>query len=346
MKKKQRIKSIYKFTSLVTVSTSIVFISACSFLPKEEATLAPPLVEPVKIEYETSEVTVKTIVKQIKGLGNMVPNQQQNLFYTGSGGRIDQVLVKSGDEVKKGDVLIKMDTGQLPFELQQAEIELKKAKLRLKQLQEQKADQFAIEIAKLDVQSVEIRLTQMKNQAANARLVSPINGLVTFVTDKERGDYVEAFEDLIQVADPSDLKLLYTALSSGELTEVTVGMKATVTVDGNEVSGEVVQTPSTVPADLKEQNPDLYGRSLILQLAAVPEGVSAGDGADLVITLQEKPNALTIPKSALRSAFGREYVQILEGESKREKDIKKGIVTDTEVEVLEGLKAGDQVISK
>jgi macrolide-specific efflux system membrane fusion protein len=332
--------------NIVIIFTVVVVLSACSLLPKEEAALAPPLVEPVQIEYETSEVTVKKIVKQINGMGNMVPTDQQNLFYTGVSGRIDEIQVKVGDQVDKGQVLVQMDTGNLKYDIQQAEIELKKAKIRLEQLQQQKGDKYSIEIAGLDVQSVEVRLKQMKEHASNAKLVSPINGFITFVTEKGRGDYVDTYEDLIQVADPSNLQLLYTAVSSGELTEVSVGMKAAVILGGKEVVGQVVQTPSTVPVEIKELNPDLYGRSLVIKLEEIPEGVEAGNGAEVVITLQEKENALIIPKSALRSAFGRDYVQVLDGETKREKDIKKGIVTDTEVEVLEGLNEGDQVISK
>lgn len=339
---KNRIKSNNKF---VIGMMMLVLLSACSFLPREEETLAPPLIEPVKIEYETTAVEIKKITKQITGLGNLVPSKQQNLFFTGTSGRIDEIKVELGEQVKKGQVLVEMDTGNLAFDIQQSEIDLKKAKLRLDQLQQQNADKYSIEIAKLDIQSVEVRLKQMKQQAANAKLLSPIDGLITFVTEKERGDHVEAYEDLMQVADPKNVQLVYTAISSGELSEVNVGMKAVVELNGKPLNGQVVQTPSTVPAEIKELNPDLYGRSLILSVEDLPSEVTAGDAANMTITIQEKENALTIPKSALRSAFGREYVQVLEGETKREKDIKKGIVSDTEVEILEGLNEGDLVIS-
>jgi macrolide-specific efflux system membrane fusion protein len=322
----------------------VILLSACSLLPKEEEVLAPPLVEPAQIEYKTGVATVKRIAMQVNGVGNMVPSNQQNLFYSGSGGRIDQIHVKAGDQVKKGQALIELDTGNLDFMIEQAEIDLKKARLRLDQLQHQQSDKYGIEMARLDIQSVENNLNQMKKQATNARLVAPMNGLITFVTDKERGDHIEAYEDLIQVADPTNLQLLYTASKANELVDVNVGMPVAVTVGGQDVKGEVVQTPGNVPADIKELNPELYKRSLIIRLSDIPEGVVAGNVANLIITLHEKENALTIPKNAFRSANGREYVQVLEDDTKREKDIKKGIVSVTEVEVLEGLIEGDKVI--
>ncbi|WP_226037390.1 efflux RND transporter periplasmic adaptor subunit [Aquibacillus saliphilus] len=346
MKKKHLVNEIKSKRNIVVFLLIILILPACSLLPKEEEALAPPLVEPAQIDYETNEATIKEIVKRVNGVGNMIPSEQQNLFYAESGGRIDEVHVKVGDQVEEGQVLVEMETGNLGFDIQQAQIDLKKANLHLEQLQEQGADTFQVAIAKLDIQSVEIRLVQMRQQVAAAKLVSPINGFITFVGEKVRGDYVDAFEDLIQVADPAKLQLLYTATSPRDLNEVNVGMPVDVTILGTEVKGEVVQTPSDVPVDLIELNPDLYQRSLTINVEELPEGVEVGDVADFEIILQKKDEALTIPRSALRSAFGREYVHVLDGETKREVDIEKGIVSATEVEVLKGLEEGDRVILK
>ncbi|MNI96739.1 hypothetical protein D3C73_1552570 [compost metagenome] len=53
---------------------------------------------------------------------------------------------------------------------------------------------------------------------------------------------------------------------------------------------------------------------------------------------------LIIPKVGLRSYMGRDYVQVLEGESRKEIDVEKGIVSSTEVEIRKGLKEGQKVI--
>jgi hypothetical protein len=80
------------------------------------------------------------------------------------------------------------------------------------------------------------------------------------------------------------------------------------------------------------------------QAPAVRADVAIGASADLSITTERRPDTLVIPRSALRSYLGHEYVQVLEGESRKEIDVEKGIETQTEVEILKGPKEGQKVI--
>src|SRR5690606_40663397 len=60
--KKLLSKPSFKGLSIV-VSLSVV-LTGCSFLPKEEPVLAPPLVEPAEMDYETVEVTKGDLIKK------------------------------------------------------------------------------------------------------------------------------------------------------------------------------------------------------------------------------------------------------------------------------------------
>ena len=57
-------------------------------------------------------------------------------------------------------------------------------------------------------------------------------------------------------------------------------------------------------------------------------------------------NAIVIPKHLVKSDGEREYVQIYVDGEKIEVDVVTGITNATEVEIVSGLKAGDQVIVK
>src|SRR3954451_1871589 len=130
----------------------LLLLTSCSIFPKEESVLAPPLMKPAKIEYKTAEVTKGKLVKRVKGMGSLVPVGSHNLYYRESGGRIEKVYIAEGDLVKKGQTLVDLETENLVFDIQQAELELEKAKLELKQLEAQGADNFSIEKAKIDVE--------------------------------------------------------------------------------------------------------------------------------------------------------------------------------------------------
>ncbi len=321
-------------------------LSACSLLPKEEPVLAPPLVEPATIDYDT--VTIKTgdIVKRVKGMGTIVPLDHQPLSFTQSGGRIKKIHVTKGDAVKKGQVLAEVDTGNLQYQLELARINLKKADLRLKQLQSQRSDTYTIDMAKLDQQGIEIQIRQLEGELTNSSIVSPLTGMVTFVTELKIGDLIQAFEPVVQIADTSKLQVIYTATGAEELTDIKIGMKAALSVDGKSLEGKITQTPRDVPKELLEKDPDLYQRSIFISLNDIPKEAEVGSSIDLEIITAKKENVLILPKSALRSSGGRQYVHVFVEEAKREVDIEVGIVSATEVEVISGLDEGDTVILK
>ncbi len=328
------------------LSLFIIFLSACSILPKEEQVLAPPLVEPAKIEYDVVEVKAGEIIKSIKGTGNLIPQNRQSLSYTQDGGRLKTIHVSEGDLVKKGQTLIEVETGNLAYDIEQLQLDLKKAKLRLEQMKAQHADKYSIEIGELDIKSIQVRLNQLYNHQANSKIVSPIDGIVTFVTDIKQGEMIGAYQSVIQVADTSNLQILYTAINAGNLVDVKTGMEATVTLKDQTATGEVVTTPGDVPFEVYEKNPDLYSKSLIINLDKLPENAKVGDIVNIEVITAKKENTLIIPKNGLRKAMGRNYVQVLIDNTKREIDIETGIESATEIEVLNGLNEGDKIIIK
>lgn len=342
-------KAQQKYSKIVTSLSMCVIVSslsACSFLPKEEAVLAPPLVEPAKVEYDVVDVKTGNIVKSLKGAGSLTPVENHTLSFSESGGRIKKFHVAEGDVVKKGQLLVEVDTATLSFDTKQAELDLKKAELQLKALQSQSAPQLTIDIAKLDLQSVKNKVQYMREQLAKSQLKSPINGIVTFVGEQKVGNPVQAFESIVQVADTSKQQVLYTAQSVEQIEDIKLGMTANLTSNGKAITGKVVQTPKDVPLDIMETNAELYQKSIVISLAELPKDAKVGDLIDFEVVTQQKEKVLVIPKNGLRLGMGRNYVQILDGNTKREVDIEVGISTDTEVEVIKGLSEGDKVILK
>lgn len=325
----------------------LIVLGGCTFLPKEEAVLAPPLTEPAQLDYKTVEVTKGKIVKSVKGLGTMVPKNNVDLFYKKEGGRLKEISVHNGDTIEKGQVLAVLDTGGLAYDIEQARLDLQKSEIRLQQVKAQEGvSSYDIKIAELDVQGGTNLLARLNNEMAEATITSPINGVVTFVAELNQGAEVPAYESIFQVAEVTELKLQYTANKAADLSDVEIGMKATLQIDGEKVNGEVVQTPKTVPSDVSQKDPEFYGRTMMLEIKKIPKDIKVGDMIDFEVITAKQDDTLIIPKNALRSITGRNYVQLIDGNAKREVDIQTGIVSSTEVEVLKGLEEGDQIITK
>ncbi len=324
----------------------VLIVSGCSILPKEEEVLAPPLVEPAQIEYDTVTVEKGEIVRRVQGAGTLMSSDLHDLYFTRDGGRLKEILVSEGDLVQSGDVLAEIETSTLALEIQQLKIDLKKAELRLEQLRADKADKYSIEIAKLDIESIQNRLNHLNNELASSKIVAPVNGTVVYVSDIQQGEYIGAYETIMRVAETDQLQIRYTAISENDIRDVNVGMEVNIKIQGEIVKGEVIQTPQEVPHEEFQLNPELYSKSLLIGSDELPAELNAGDIVEIEIITARKENALIIPNNALRNTGDRYFVQILEDNSRREVDVEVGIRASTQVEVVTGLEEGDTIILK
>lgn len=68
--------------------------------------------------------------KVVRGVGRVVPQAQNQMVQHLEGGIIAEILVREGDTVKKGDVLLKIDNSFARAELQSARVETRAKKLR------------------------------------------------------------------------------------------------------------------------------------------------------------------------------------------------------------------------
>lgn len=347
MRKKKPLFNKFSVHLRITILIIIVAsLGACTFLPQEEAVLAPPLVEPAQLDHEIAEVEKGEIVRRVRGAGVMNSSNLHDLYYSKDGGRLNEVEVNVGDVVEKGQVLAEIETGNLSLDIDQMNIELKKAELRQQQMQSQGADKYALEIGKLDIEGLKNRLNHLNKELASTKIVAPTNGTVVYVTALSQGEHVTAYESIIRIAETNELEIQYTAINEKDLEDVSVGMEALIKVQGEEVTGEVIQTPKDVPTDIYQENPELYSKTLIIVSDHLPDGVKAGDIAEVIVITAEKEDTLIIPRNGLRTTAGRNFVQVMVDNTKREIDIEIGIISSTEVEVTGGLEEGDTIILK
>jgi len=97
-----------KIYYLLIIMFVIIFTSSCSFIPREEEVLAPPLKEPPKITYDYIELKRGTIEEKVQCTGYFVSVNQKDLSFKNQSGRLKGIYVKLGDKVKKGDLLAEL----------------------------------------------------------------------------------------------------------------------------------------------------------------------------------------------------------------------------------------------
>ena len=328
-----------KVDILLWTSVAALTLQSCFLLPKEEEILEPPLVESTEVTYSVHTATRGAIETRVVVSGSFQYTHQEPLHFTYRGGRLKRILVNYGDSVEKGQVLAELDTDTLALEIEQQEIRLQKAQLSLQRLITLGSDRFQVEIARLDLKLEQLRLQSLEDEHRKAQLVTTMDGVVVYIGKYFPGDFVNAYTTLVQIADPSEMMVVYKGFESSEFP---FGTRVDVKIRTKTYGGEVVLTPLNMPADAPEALRD----SVLIRLDTMPEDVSSGESATIFRILEKREDAIVIPRNLVRRYMDSTFVYILEDGIKKERNVEIGLETPTQVEIVKGIDAGEAIIER
>ena len=334
-------RSVWLWTRRMLLCSLLIVPTGCMNASAKQR--EPELLKPVKRQLDLYEVKRGTIEREVKGIGTFVPVSSSFLHLTVSG-KIAALHVKQGDRVQKGDVLIELDTGDLPMKIAEQKLALAKAEQQLDEAR-QTRDADKIRLAALGVQVEQMKLEALESDLKKRKLIADRSGVVTFIDFLKPGDIAPAYRDIIGIADDSELVFRYTSeQDQADMYAVEVGTDAEIRFNGSTYAGKVKQTPLTAPLSRHSVMDDLNAKSLIVQLERQPPDATIGDMGELRVVTDRRENALVIPRVGLRTYQGRNYVLLKDGDSRKEVDVEKGLETAIEVEIKKGLEEGQTII--
>ncbi len=211
------------------------------------------------------------------------------------------------------------------------------AERKVARIKEEGGTPLAVEQAQLDVKKI-------ADKIAAASITAPFDGEV-LALDIRPGNSVEAFKTAIVAGDPSALEIT-ADLEASDVAELSVDMPASIRMRNRpeqDLIGFVRQLPfiggrdSTVNDDDQAVHVALNNKNVKLEL---------GELATVIITLEQKGQALWLPPAAIRTFQGRDFVVIQEGAAQRRIDVKLGIKGEDRVEILEGVQEGQVVVGQ
>lgn len=328
--------NILKKAGIFISSFLILFtFSGCKLLPKEEAVVAPSLIETPKVTYNTVDAAKGSIVNKLSAQGNFVSARQQDLFFQQKGGNIAKVYVKAGDTVKAGDVLAELNTDDIQEQIKEETLNVQIAQLDLDETKANKdATSFDIQKCQLALEKEQLAMDNLNGQLNKAKLIADIGGTIVYSSDPKVGSYVDAYQTLFTVADPKDVQIKCTGKTISS--SFKVGMKVNIIYGDKTYTGVIATAADNVPA-----NSDKY---IVIKPDSLPSGIKLGDTVSVNVELQKKDNVIVISKDLVKKYAERPYVELLVNGAKVERYIETGIESDTTVEVVKGLNEGDKII--
>ncbi|HEV8634631.1 MAG TPA: efflux RND transporter periplasmic adaptor subunit [Chloroflexota bacterium] len=203
---------------------------------------------------------------------------------------------------------------------------------------------FDVTMALKKVELARVKYEGLQEELEMARIRAPFDGIITFVTGK-RGEQFQAFNPVAIISDPSKLEVS-AELPGTDLARVQNSQEAVITTEAfpnREIRGKVVRLPSTdIPGSgpLGQSNP----RAVRISFEPPGPGAALGQLAQVTVITQQKENIILIPNTAVRRFGNRKYVQVLVDGRRRDVDVETGLVTETETEIIKGLKEGQVII--
>jgi len=371
-----------------------------------------------QVAVQTQKAARRELVSVVSASGEIKPKRYVNISANVSG-RIEHLLIKEGERVRKGQVLARIDSTRIAAgerqsaaalegakaDLARAQADVEVSRLAFERQKKMHADKLVSDQAfeqadaelKMKAAAVEAqrkRITQGEALLASNRddlektsVVAPMDGVVTSLP-KEEGETVigaQSFSPTV-IMTVADLSVMEVEIMVDEtdIRNVRVGQPAEVRVDaleGIKIKGDVTEIGSSaIPRGLTTQQASSTNTAnqakdfkVEVTLKDPPPTLRPGLNATADITTVRKDSVLAIPIQAVvvreiskqgkvmdpaavqafvfddgatpEKGQEKEGVFVVVGGKASFRPVKTGIIGETEIEVGDGLKDGEEVVT-
>lgn len=359
----RRVKSLFAILSVV------ISVSGCSNGNAEKTVSKPPVAVDLQV------VEPAELAEIVEVTGNLEPK-----FYvdvrTQIPGLVKQVFVHEWVRVKKGQPLARIDVAETEALVKRAQAGIESAKAgqaqakvtfnraerelaRMLKLKESGlATQQALDDARSEVDAARARMASADAQTASAEeelrqararmakgaVNSPMDGVVA-LRDVNVGDLASdaaVGKPIFRIVDNRLMNLTFN-VSSADSARVKTGQPLEFKVDS--------YPDKTFSGRVKHINPEISSADRSLKvIAEVPNDqgqLKGGLFAKGRILIGKRSNVLQVPRSAVNGldlTTGKGSLFVVENSVARKKDIVIGAQNGEKVEVVSGLKAGEQYV--
>jgi membrane fusion protein (multidrug efflux system) len=294
------------------------------------------------VPVEAAKVVAAPLSEQVTAVGTLLSNEAVTVS-SEIPGRLKEIHFQEGQPVEKGAPLFTLDDSVYQAQLADAAAKLKLAEQTHKRTSTlftnkyataQSADESASNLA-VSTAAVELARVQLEK----AHIVAPFSGIVG-LRHVSVGEYITAGQALVNLEAIDPVKADFR-VPEKFLPAIQVGQTIRIKVDAfpdDSFEGKVYAIDPRL---------DVAGRSLLVR-ALVPNPdrrLRPGLFARVTVLLQLKEDALTVPEQAIVPQGDSQFVFKIVGGKVQFTKVVIGTRREGRVEIIEGLAAGDQVVT-
>lgn len=306
-------------------------------------------VKPVLVKMET---VARGPVSQVLAVNGRVAARRSVVLRPTVQARLVSVSADIGDTVIAGQLIAQLDDSEPKASVEQAAAALEAGKVRREQarasLERTRAladnvtratlndAQAEFDAADQEVSRLQALVSQARTQLDQYVFRAPFDGVI-LSRAAEEGQIVDAQSELFTLADVSEL-LVETDVDELYSAQIRPGLKALLKPAGGTVSQAGIVSFAAPTVD-----PETGGRAIKIAFES-PVSLPIGLTVNANIVVAENSDAISVPRSAVRTAGTRSFVLVDESGAARERDVTVVDWPAERLEITTGLAVGDKVI--
>lgn len=298
--------------------------------------------EDVVIPVEVAEVINGSISAYFSGTATLEAEEETEVVAK-VGGVVEELQVEEGRFIKAGQILAKLDDEKIAVQVEQAEATFKKLENDYKRSEELfkksliSAEEF--QRAKFEFESQQAAFDLAKLDLNYTSIRSPISGVVSQRMIKV-GNMVQPNQPTFKVTSLDPL-LAVLHVPEKQIEKLQVGHKAKLRVDalqGKEFIGKIERISPVV-------DPSTGTVKVTVEMHDSSRKLKPGMFARVNIIYDIHANTMLVPKDAIILEDRESTVFVVRDSLAFRQFVNIGYVNSTKLEVLEGLKTGDLIVT-
>lgn len=296
---------------------------------------------PDAVPVEVAIARTQTVNASYAGTANLDAPEESVVTARTSGIMVAQ-LAQEGDLVRQGQVLARIDPARARLEVQRNQATVNKLSNNYRRAQELLAQKLisaeAHDQIRFDLESARASLELSKLELAYTDITAPITGVVAQRMIKP-GNLVALNAPVFRIVDNQRLEAVMN-VPERELATLKPGLPVQLRVDA--IPGKVFEGHIDRIAPVVD-----VGSGTFRVVSAFQPGplLKAGMFGRIEVVYDERPDALTIPRTALLDDESEAAVFVVRGKKAERVVLGTGFMNGELVEVTSGLKPGDRVVT-
>jgi len=301
-----------------------------------------------KAQLVTTKKLNDTVFKHFVEVQGDVETDENIILFPEYSGVLTDVYVNEGDQVRKGQLLAKIDDGGLSSQLAQQETQAKLAKTtyeRRKNLWDQKiGSEIQFLESKTNYEAAVQAADQTRSQLSKTRITAPFSGTIDDVLAEEGQVVNQGQTQVMRLIDLNDM-FVTASVPENYLKSVKKGSEVLIELGAidEEYTGIIRQVGSFINPDNRKFNVEIEIPN--------PDGfIKPNMIATVLINNYTNQNAITIPEIILQeNAQGESIAYLYEQQNDSTAIAKKvvlelGLSYENKIEVKKGLNPGDVIV--